>query len=45
MTWSGSWLREAWKARKLSQTALGEKVGATQAQVSQWEIQRYLPFL
>ncbi len=43
MAWSAAWLREARKARGLSQGELGAKVGASQGQVSQWETGKLEP--
>jgi type I restriction enzyme M protein len=37
MAWSAVWLRDARKAKGLSQAELAEKIGAAQAQISQWE--------
>jgi len=40
---TAEWIRSARKARRLSQAALGEQVGASQAQISQWETGKASP--
>ena len=39
----GAWIRERRKVLGLSQTALGERTGAAQNQVSQWETNKHSP--
>lgn len=43
MSWSATWLRDARKAKGLSQADIGATVGAAQAQVSQWETGKATP--
>lgn len=43
MAFSGTWLKEARKAKGLSQAELAAEVGAAQAQVSQWETGKVTP--
>jgi len=43
VTSAAEWIRTARKERGLSQTALSEQVGASQAQISQWETGKTAP--
>jgi type I restriction enzyme M protein len=43
MKWSAAWLKEARKAKGLSQAEIATKIGATPAQISQWETGRAEP--
>ncbi len=43
MAWSAEWIKEARKSAGLSQSELAAKLGAAQAQVSQWETGKVSP--